>query len=279
MTIYPGDPLTPGIGSTASGQAPDARDSADHPQDPGASDLLRRCPEILAALQGPVVTGGKRGALGLTYHWGGTDAVKVHLAVKSDWSLEARLRRDRDAPRLGLARPMGGARQPPRRLGDGRLRPAHRPGRADERGQGAGRALPPGLAAEADDRLRELGRRGAEPAGLDRMGRDPRRRAGAQGRSLHQHRQQRARLPLAQGNGELQRLVTQAAADVADPQTGVSVARAQSRRTSSPTSTATPDDVEARGLRCGEGNQMPLGAARLRLRLFVLRSSTSGFRR
>ena len=30
----------------------------------------------------------RRGGLPLTYHWGGTDAVKVHLAVKSDWSLK-----------------------------------------------------------------------------------------------------------------------------------------------------------------------------------------------
>ena len=35
-----------------------------------------------------MVTGNRRGGLPITYHWGGTDAVKVHLAVKSDWSLK-----------------------------------------------------------------------------------------------------------------------------------------------------------------------------------------------
>ena len=35
-----------------------------------------------------MVTGRARGGLGLAYHWGSTDAVKVHLAVKSDWSLK-----------------------------------------------------------------------------------------------------------------------------------------------------------------------------------------------
>ena len=45
-------------------------------------------PRSLAALQGPVVTGSARGGLPLAYHWGGTDAVRVHLAVRSDWSLK-----------------------------------------------------------------------------------------------------------------------------------------------------------------------------------------------
>ena len=48
----------------------------------------RDATRIIAALQGPLVAGKERGALGLTYHWGGTDAVQVHLAVKSDWSLK-----------------------------------------------------------------------------------------------------------------------------------------------------------------------------------------------
>ena len=51
------------------------------------------------------------------------------------------------------------------------------------------------LAAAAHDRLRGLGRRGAGPARLDRVGRGPRRGAQRQGRRLHQLRQQRPRLP------------------------------------------------------------------------------------
>ena len=52
-----------------------------------------------------------------------------------------------------------------------------------------------GLAAAAHDRLRRVGRRGAGPARLDRVGRDACRRAAAESRRLHQHRQQRPRLP------------------------------------------------------------------------------------
>src|SRR4029078_10662245 len=44
--------------------------------------------KIMARLQGPVVTGNERGGVVSRVYWGGTDAVKVHLAVKSDWSLK-----------------------------------------------------------------------------------------------------------------------------------------------------------------------------------------------
>ncbi len=85
------------------------------------------------SLQGPVVTGGERGGLGNVYHWGGTDAVQVHLAVKSDWSLKPVYDVIAMLPRHRLSRPVDRPRQPPRRLGDGRRRSADRPGRADER--------------------------------------------------------------------------------------------------------------------------------------------------
>ena len=42
---------------------------------------------FLAALDGRVVPPQWRGSLPITYHVGG-DAAKVHMAVKSDWSLK-----------------------------------------------------------------------------------------------------------------------------------------------------------------------------------------------
>ena len=129
-------------------EAADARRGADHPQDPGASDLLRRRVEDHGArCRARSSPASERGGLAIAYHWGGTDAVKVHLAVKSDWSLKPVYDVIATIRGSDLSRPVDRPRQPPRRLGDGRGRSADRPGRDDERGQGAGRALPPGLAA------------------------------------------------------------------------------------------------------------------------------------
>ena len=86
---------------------------------------------------------------------------------------------------------MDRAWQPPRRLGDGRVRPAVGHGRRTGRGQGHGRPDEERLEAQAEHRLHQLGRRGADAAGLHRMGRDPRRGAEGQGHRLHQLRRQR----------------------------------------------------------------------------------------
>ena len=43
---------------------------------------------FLQALEGDVAPANWRGQLPITYHVGGTDAAKVHIAVKSDWSLK-----------------------------------------------------------------------------------------------------------------------------------------------------------------------------------------------
>ena len=147
MTTYPGDPLTPGVGATEDAKRLTREDaptilkipvlpiSYADARSPGARSAARSSPAASAAACRSPITGAA------------TDAVKVHLAVKSDWSLKpiydviAMLR----AP---LARPVDRPRQPPRRLGDGRVRSADRPGRADGRGQGARAALPAGWRPE-----------------------------------------------------------------------------------------------------------------------------------
>ena len=64
-----------------------------------------------------------------------------------------------------------------------------------EEARALGELVEAGLAAEAHDRLRGVGRRGAGAARLDGMGRGSRAGAARQGRRLHQHRRQRPRVP------------------------------------------------------------------------------------
>ena len=88
MTMYPGDPLTPGIGAIPGAKRLTRETAPTILKIPTLPISYADASKILASLGGPVVTGNARGALPLAYHWGGTDAVKVHLAVKSDWSLK-----------------------------------------------------------------------------------------------------------------------------------------------------------------------------------------------
>src|SRR5262249_4313415 len=88
MTMYPGDPLTPNIGATANAKRLTGETARTILKIPALPISYADASKIIAALDGPVVTGKERGALPMAYHWGGTDAVKVHLAVKSDWSLK-----------------------------------------------------------------------------------------------------------------------------------------------------------------------------------------------
>ena len=53
MPLYPGDPLTPGVGATRWREAPAAQRSQDHHQDSGASDFVWRCAAAAGRAQGP----------------------------------------------------------------------------------------------------------------------------------------------------------------------------------------------------------------------------------
>ncbi|WP_454886500.1 transferrin receptor-like dimerization domain-containing protein [Sphingomonas oryzagri] len=88
MTTYPGDPLTPGIGATEGAKRLTRETAPTILKIPTLPISWADASKIIAGLQGPVVTGKDRGALGQAYHWGGTPAVTVHLAVQSDWSLK-----------------------------------------------------------------------------------------------------------------------------------------------------------------------------------------------
>src|SRR5439155_1140361 len=99
---------------------------------------------------------------------------------------QAAVRRDRAAAGRERGGPMDHAGQPSRRLGE-RRPGSHLGARAAARGGArAGTARPSGVEAAAHDHLRSLGRRGAGPARLDRVGRGARGRAAAARSGLHQ---------------------------------------------------------------------------------------------
>jgi N-acetylated-alpha-linked acidic dipeptidase len=87
MPLYPGDPLTPGVGATAGATRLAIKDAPSLMKIPVLPISWADAQPILAALSGPVAPAAWRGSLPVTYHLG-PGAAKVHLLVKSDWSLK-----------------------------------------------------------------------------------------------------------------------------------------------------------------------------------------------
>jgi N-acetylated-alpha-linked acidic dipeptidase len=223
MTLYPGDPLTPGVGATANARRLTRETSPVLLKIPVLPISYADASKIIEHLHGPVVTGNQRGALGMTYHWGGTDAVKVHLAVKSDWSLKpvydviAKLPgktypdqwvirgNHRDGWVMGAADPLSGhvAMMSEAKALGAMVRSGWRPDRTIVYASWDGEE--PGLLGStewAETHADELKRKAVLYINTDNNGRG---------------------YLYAGGNGELQRFITGVAADVADPQTGVPV--------------------------------------------------------
>jgi N-acetylated-alpha-linked acidic dipeptidase len=89
MTTYPGDPLTPGAGSTARAKRLGRAESAVILKIPAIAISYRDAETFLDALGGQVAPPPWRGSLGITYHVGGdATAPSAHLVVDSDWSLK-----------------------------------------------------------------------------------------------------------------------------------------------------------------------------------------------
>ena len=224
MTLYPGDPLTPGVGATQSAKRLTRAEAPTLLKIPALPISYADASKILASLGGPVVTGKERGGLPIAYHWGGTDAVKVHLAVKSDWSLK---------PLYDVIAVMKGRTYPDQWIVRGNHRDAWVMGASDPlSGQVA-------LMSEAKA-LGALARSGWRPdrtlvyASWD--GEEPGLLGSTEWAEAHADELKRKAVLyintdnngrgylFAGGNGELEQLVNQVAADVADPQTGVPVA-------------------------------------------------------
>jgi N-acetylated-alpha-linked acidic dipeptidase len=87
MPVYPGDPLTPGVGATANAKRLAVKDAATITKIPVLPISYGDAQPLLEALGGRVAPLGWRGALPFTYHVGPGPA-KVHLKVKSNWDIK-----------------------------------------------------------------------------------------------------------------------------------------------------------------------------------------------
>ncbi|MBI1365103.1 MAG: M28 family peptidase [Alphaproteobacteria bacterium] len=88
MTLYPGDPLTPGVGATERAHRLSRAKSKVILHIPALPISYGDAQHFLAAMGGQVAPPSFRGSLGITYHIGDDDAAKAHLIVTSDWSLK-----------------------------------------------------------------------------------------------------------------------------------------------------------------------------------------------
>ncbi|MEP6617404.1 MAG: transferrin receptor-like dimerization domain-containing protein [Ginsengibacter sp.] len=86
MVVYPGDPLTPGIGATEDAKRIDRSKALNLIKIPVLPISYHDAKPLLAALGGPVVPAGWRGGLPFTYHIG-PGKVRVHLQLSFDWKL------------------------------------------------------------------------------------------------------------------------------------------------------------------------------------------------
>ena len=87
MTIYPGDPLTPGVGATKDAKRLPLADARTILKIPVIPISYADAQPLLEALSGPVAPKKWRGSLPITYRLGPGPAY-VHLAISSDWSLK-----------------------------------------------------------------------------------------------------------------------------------------------------------------------------------------------
>jgi N-acetylated-alpha-linked acidic dipeptidase len=87
MPLYPGDVLTPGYGATKNAKRLDRKDAPTITKIPVLPISYEDALPLLAALEGQVAPPSWRGALPITYHIGPGPA-KVHLKLTFDWQLK-----------------------------------------------------------------------------------------------------------------------------------------------------------------------------------------------
>jgi N-acetylated-alpha-linked acidic dipeptidase len=87
FTVFGGDPLTPGVGATANAKRLKIAESPVILKIPALPISYGDAQVLLKTLGGQAVPKEWRGALPITYRLGPSTA-RVHLAVKSDWSLK-----------------------------------------------------------------------------------------------------------------------------------------------------------------------------------------------
>ncbi|HEU4643421.1 MAG TPA: transferrin receptor-like dimerization domain-containing protein [Gemmatimonadaceae bacterium] len=88
MPVYSGDPLTPGVGATKDAKRLPLAEAKTLTKIPVLPISYADAQPLLAAMGGPVAPEQWRGSLPITYRLGGSGPARVHLVVKSDWSLK-----------------------------------------------------------------------------------------------------------------------------------------------------------------------------------------------
>jgi len=86
MPVYPGDPLTPGIGATADAKRLKISEATTLTKIPVLPISYGDAQPLLSELKGPVAPEAWRGSLPITYHMGPGPA-KVHLALQFNWDM------------------------------------------------------------------------------------------------------------------------------------------------------------------------------------------------
>ncbi|MFQ5743209.1 MAG: M28 family metallopeptidase [Acidobacteriota bacterium] len=85
--LYPGDPLTPGVGATPEAERLAVKDAPTLTKIPVLPISYGDAQPLLAAIGGPLAPPAWRGGLPIAYHVGRGPA-KVHLKVAANWNLE-----------------------------------------------------------------------------------------------------------------------------------------------------------------------------------------------
>jgi N-acetylated-alpha-linked acidic dipeptidase len=87
MPIYPGDPLTPGVGATKDARRLDRKDVTTILKIPVLPISYHDAAPLLKSLEGPVAPESWRGALPFTYHVG-PGKTTVHLKLAFNWDIK-----------------------------------------------------------------------------------------------------------------------------------------------------------------------------------------------
>ncbi len=260
MQLYPGDPTTPGYGSTPGAKHLALKDAKTLLKIPVLPISYADATPLLQALGGPVAPESWRGALPMTYHIGAGPA-KVHLVVESDWSLK---------PVYDVIATIKGAQEPDRWI----VRGNHHDGWVF----GAWDPLS-GMIAELGEAkaIGALVKSGWKPRRTivytSWDGEEPGLLGSTEWAETHaKELQKKAVMYLnsdtnargflqAEGSHSLQHLVNRAAADVTDPEKGVSVLerRRAQMRVAGAAPHAKPEMKEDAKI-AAEGGDVPIGA-------------------
>jgi len=87
MPLYPGDPLTPGVGASGNVKRYSVNEAPTLTKIPVLPISYGDAQPLLAAMKGPLAPEAFRGALNIPYHLGPGPA-KVHLKVQSNWDIK-----------------------------------------------------------------------------------------------------------------------------------------------------------------------------------------------